>query len=172
MEPGPFFHNKVMARILEESASLWMPALNGLSTGRLFWRLALLSYLVVTVLAAHLMTSGMDSQYQIFWFILGDSANLDLFQTFGRGSLVKKFKLWGAPCPVLLGCAPGGAGDLANCRGKGHREPHPGAAQSPQVYHQKARSGTGVERHSKETDRRNCMPDTPGAVGLAGSHQT
>jgi hypothetical protein len=83
VEPGPFFHHKVMARILEESASLRMPAPNGLNTGRLVWRLALLSYLVVTVLAAHLMTSGMDSQYQIFWFILGDSSSLDLFQTFG-----------------------------------------------------------------------------------------
>ncbi len=81
-EPGPFFHKKVMARVLEESEfSRAVP--NGLNTGRLVWRLALLSYLVVTVLAAHLMTSGLDSQFQISWFIQGDSSSLDLFQAFG-----------------------------------------------------------------------------------------
>ena len=83
VEPGPFFHKKVIARILEESASSRALFPNGLNTGRLVWRLALLSYLVVTVLAAHLMTSGLDSQYQISWFILGDSSSLDLFHTFG-----------------------------------------------------------------------------------------
>jgi len=82
-EPVPFFQKKVMARILEESAPLRAPVPSGLNTGRLVWRLALLSYLVVTVLAAHLMTSGVDSQYQISTFILGDSSSLDLFHTFG-----------------------------------------------------------------------------------------
>jgi len=83
VEPGPFFNKKVMAFILEESQTLRAPVPNGINAGRLVWRLALLSYLVVTVLAAHLMTSGMDSQYQISMFILGDSSSLDLFQTFG-----------------------------------------------------------------------------------------
>jgi hypothetical protein len=83
VEPGPFFQKKVMARILEDSASLRAIAPNGFNTGRLVWRLALLSYLVVTVLAAHLMTSGLDSQYQLSWFALGDSSSLDLFHTFG-----------------------------------------------------------------------------------------
>ncbi|MCX5882700.1 MAG: hypothetical protein NTU74_13140 [Deltaproteobacteria bacterium] len=82
-EPGPFFHKKVMTRILEESGSSRALAPNGLNTGRLVWRLALLSYLVVTVLAAHLMTSGLDSQYQVSWFILDNSSSLDLFHTFG-----------------------------------------------------------------------------------------
>ena len=83
VEPVPFFQKKVMARILEESASLRALVQNGLNTGCLVWRLALLSYLVVTVLAAHLMTSGLDSQFQISWFIQGDSSSLDLFQAFG-----------------------------------------------------------------------------------------
>ena len=83
VEPGPFFQKKVMACILEESQTLRAPVPNGLNTGRLVWRLALLSYLVVSVLAAHLMTSGLDSQYQISWFVLDDSSSLDLFHTFG-----------------------------------------------------------------------------------------
>ena len=83
VEPEPFFQKKLIARILEESESSRALVPNGLNTGRLVWRLALLSYLVVTVLAAHLMTSGLDSQYQISWFILGDSSGLDLFHTFG-----------------------------------------------------------------------------------------
>ncbi len=80
---GPFFQKKVMACILEESTSLRTLVSNGINTGRLVWRLALLSYLVVTVLAVHLMTTVPDSQYQISWFILGDSSSLDLFHTFG-----------------------------------------------------------------------------------------
>ena len=83
VEPVPFFQKKVTARILEESASLRALVPNGLNTGRLVWRLAFLSYLVVTVLAAHLMNSGLDSQYHISMFILGDSSSLDLFHTFG-----------------------------------------------------------------------------------------
>ena len=83
VEPEPFFQKKLMARILEESESSRALVPNGLNTGRLVWRLALLSYLVVTVLAAHLMTSGLDSQYQISWFALGDSSSLDLFHIFG-----------------------------------------------------------------------------------------
>jgi hypothetical protein len=82
-EPGPFFQKNAMVRILEEHASPRALISNGLNTGRLVWRLALLSYLVVTVLAAHLMTSGLDSQYQISQFVLGDSSSLDLFRTFG-----------------------------------------------------------------------------------------
>jgi hypothetical protein len=83
VEPGLFFQKKVMARILKEGTSLQALVPNGLNTERLVWRLALLSYLVVTVLAAHLMTSGLESQYQISWFAMGDSSSLDLFQTFG-----------------------------------------------------------------------------------------
>jgi hypothetical protein len=83
VEYGPFFQKKVMVRILEESASFRAPVPGSLNTGSLAWRLALLSYLVVTVLAAHLMNSGMDFQYQISMFILGDSSGLDLFHTFG-----------------------------------------------------------------------------------------
>ena len=56
---------------------------NDTNTGRLVWRLALMSYLIVTVLAAHLMTSGLDSQIQISRYMLGDSFSLDLFRTFG-----------------------------------------------------------------------------------------
>ena len=82
-EPGLFFQKKVMARILEDG--LASPALitDGFNTGRLVWHLAIWSYLVVTVLAAHLMTSGVDSQYQFSMFILGDSSSLDIFRTFG-----------------------------------------------------------------------------------------
>ena len=83
VEPGPFFQKKLMARILEENESSRPLVPNGLNTGRLVWRLALLSYLVVTVLAAHLMTSDLDSQYQISWFVLDDSSSLDIFHTFG-----------------------------------------------------------------------------------------
>ena len=82
-EPGPFFQKKTMARILEESRASLTILPNGINTGRLVWRLALLSYLVVTVLATHLMTSDLDLQYQIAMFILGDSSSLDLFHTFG-----------------------------------------------------------------------------------------
>jgi len=82
-EPGPFFQKKVMACILEESVSSRVPASSDLNTGRLVWRLAILSYLVVTVLAAHLMASGPDSQYYVSMFILGDASSLDLFHAFG-----------------------------------------------------------------------------------------
>jgi hypothetical protein len=82
-EPGQFFQKKTMARILESGIVSQTLIPDGLNTGRLVWRLAVWSYLVVTVLAAHLMTSGVDSQYQISMFILGDSSSLDIFRTFG-----------------------------------------------------------------------------------------
>jgi hypothetical protein len=82
-EPGPFFQKRTMARILEEVESERAPVSNGLSTGRVVWRFALVSYLVVIVLAAHLMTSDADSQYQLSSFILDESSSLDLLNTFG-----------------------------------------------------------------------------------------
>jgi hypothetical protein len=83
VEPGPFFQKRAMARILEEDESERAPVSNGLSTGRVVWRFALVSYLVVIVLAAHLMTSDVDSQYQLSRFILDESSSLDLLNTFG-----------------------------------------------------------------------------------------
>jgi hypothetical protein len=82
-EPGLFFQNKTMVRILEAGLASHTLIPDGFNTGRLVWRLAVWSYLVVSVLAAHLMTSGVDSQYQISMFILGDSTSLDIFRIFG-----------------------------------------------------------------------------------------
>jgi hypothetical protein len=82
-EVAPWFRQKVMARILEESETSRVPVSNGFYAGHAVWRLALLSYLVVVMLAAHLMMSDLDSQYQLSRFILDDSSSLDLMNTFG-----------------------------------------------------------------------------------------
>jgi hypothetical protein len=82
-EPGAFFRQKVMTRVLEEAGPSRSPASNGLHTGRLAWRCALLGYLVVVLLVAQLMTSDMDSQVLLTRFFLEDSSGMDLINTFG-----------------------------------------------------------------------------------------
>lgn len=83
-EAGPFFHRKVMARILEQRQVLEAGSGNGLSAGILAWRLALLSYVVVIFMVAQLMMADPDSQYLVSMVMLDDSSSVDLLSTFGE----------------------------------------------------------------------------------------
>lgn len=81
-EPGAFFHQNVMARILEAATSSTASAPNGLYAGRIAWRFALVGYLVVILFAAQFLMADVDSQTLLTRLILEDSSGPDLIHAF------------------------------------------------------------------------------------------
>jgi hypothetical protein len=83
VEPDPFFHTKVMAKILEENQSIQNTVSNQYAMGKVVWRFAFAGYLLVIMLFIQLITSDIDSQYLLSSFFLGDSSSVDIVHTFG-----------------------------------------------------------------------------------------
>lgn len=83
IEETPFWRQRVMSRILEESQRGRAEPLSGMKPEKTVWRFAFAASLVAVLLAAYAVDSGLESQVMLSELILADSPAFDIIADLG-----------------------------------------------------------------------------------------
>lgn len=82
-EPGEYWKQGVMSRVLLEAAAGTMEQGNGLKFSLAAWRFAAVTFLLALVLAVYAMDAGTAGQYALAELILWETPGYDLARAFG-----------------------------------------------------------------------------------------
>jgi anti-sigma-K factor RskA len=83
IQESPFWHRRVMSRVLAESKAGRVEARRGFKAENTVWRFAFAAGLVAVLLAAYAVDSGLEAQVTLSELILSDSPALDIITDFG-----------------------------------------------------------------------------------------